>query len=97
MTMPKSPIMGETAMSKSPDQEAKESLVSTMAKDILLEKEKEITSSPPLERTIVQTGVDFDRRCEEASVKERYHIMAPCHGIWYHTSNKFRRGNSQTI
>ena len=76
MTMPKSPIMGEAAMSKSPDQETRGSLVSTMTKDILLEKVKEIISSP-LERTIVQTGVDFDRRCEEASVREKNTIKWP--------------------
>ena len=89
MTMPKSPIVGEVAMSKSPDQEAKESLVSTMAKDILLEKEKEITSSPPLERTIVQAGVDFDRRCEEASARERDTMKWPpmVYGITPQTSS----------
>ena len=77
-------------MSKSPDQETRESLVSTMVKDILLEKEKEITSSPPLERTIVQTGVDFDRRCEEASVKEEDTIKWPpamVYGITPQTSS----------
>ena len=96
MTMPKSPIMGEVAMSKSPDQEAKESLVSTMANDILLEKEKEITSSPPLERTIVQTSVDFDR-CEEDSVRERDTMKWPPAMVYGITSYKFRRGESQTI
>ena len=34
MTMPKSPIMGEAALSKSPEQEEKESLISAMVKDI---------------------------------------------------------------
>ena len=94
MTMPKSPIMGEAAISHSPEQEERKSLVSTMARDIKSEKERGIEQSPPLERTIVQAGVDFDRRCEEASAKER---VAPSHGVWYHTSNKFRRGESQTI
>ena len=90
MTMPKSPIMGEAAMSKSPGQEEKESLVSTMAKDILLEKEKEITSSPPLERTIVQAAVDFDRKCEEASARERDTMKWPpamVYGITPQTSS----------
>ena len=67
MTMPKSPIMGEAALSKSPEQEEKESLVSAMVKDIKAEKKRGIEQSPPLERTIVQAGVDFDRRYEEAS------------------------------
>ena len=70
MTMPTSPIMGEAAISKSPEQEEKESLVSAMAKYIKAEKEMGIEQSPPLERTIVQAGVDFDR-CEEASARER--------------------------
>ena len=66
MTMPKSPIMVE-AVSKSPEQERSKSLVSTLARDVKLEREQEQPS--PLERTIVQTGVDFDR-CEEASARE---------------------------
>ena len=70
MTMPKSPIMGEAALSKSPVQEEKESLVSAMVKNIKAGKERGIEQSPPLERTIVQAGVDFDR-CEEASARER--------------------------
>ena len=41
MTVPKSPIMGEAAISKS-EQEEKESLVSAMAKDIKAEKERGI-------------------------------------------------------
>ena len=46
--------MREAALSKSPEQEEKESLVSAMVKDIKAEKEREIEQSPPLERTIVQ-------------------------------------------
>ena len=42
MTMPKSPIMGEAAISKSLEQEEKESLVSALAKDIKAEKERGI-------------------------------------------------------
>ena len=38
MTMPKSPIMGESTERKSPPQLQRESLVSTMARDIKLEK-----------------------------------------------------------
>ena len=90
MTMPKSPIMGEAAISKSPEQEEKESLVSAMAKDIKAEKERGIEQSPPLERTIVQAGVDFDRRCEEASARERDTMKWPpamVYGITPQTSS----------
>ena len=76
MTMPKSPIMGEAAQAKSPEHEETESLVSAMVKDIQVEKEREIEQSPPLERTIVQAGVDFDR-CEEASAREKDTIKWP--------------------
>ena len=41
MTMPKSPIMGEAAISKSPEQEEKESLFSAMAKDVKADKRGE--------------------------------------------------------
>ena len=77
ITMPKSPIMGEAALSKSPEQEEKESLVSAMVKDIKAEKERGIEQSPPLERTIVKTGVNFDKRCEEASARERDTVKWP--------------------
>ena len=90
MTMPKSPIMGKAAQAKSPEQEEKESLVSAMVKDIKAEKERGIEKSPPLERTIVQDGVDFDRRCEEASAKERDTIKWPpamVYGIMPQTSS----------
>ena len=70
MTMPKSPIMEEAALSKSPEQEEKESLVSVMVKDIKVEKERGIEQSSPLERTIVQAGVDFDRRSKKERKKE---------------------------
>ena len=40
MTMPKLPTMGEAALSKSPQQEEKESLVGAMVKDIQVEKER---------------------------------------------------------
>ena len=40
MTMPKSPIMGDSAEKRSPQQLEKESLVSTMAKEITIEKER---------------------------------------------------------
>ena len=90
MTMPKSPIMGEAALSKSPEQEEKESLVGAMVKDIQVEKERQIEQSPSLERTIVQAGVDFDRRCEEASARERDTIKWPpamVYGITPQTSS----------
>ena len=77
MTMPKSPIMGEAAQAKSPAQEETESLVSAMVKDIQAEKERRIEQSPPLERTIVQADVDFDKRCEEASAKEKDTVKWP--------------------
>ena len=77
--------MGEAVISKSPEQEEKESLVSAMAKDIKAEKERGIEQSPPLERTIVHAGIDFDRRCEEASARERDTMkVASSHGVWYH-------------
>ena len=89
MTMPKSPIMGEAAQAKS-EQEEKESLVSAMVEDIKAEKERGIEQSLPLERTIVQAGVDFDRRCEEASARERDTIKWPpamVYGIMPQTSS----------
>ena len=67
MTMPRSPIMGDSAEKKSPPQLEKESLVSTMAKEITIEKEREKESSLPLERSIVQSEIDFDKICEESS------------------------------
>ena len=82
--------MGEAAISKSPEEEKKESLVSAMAKDIKSEKEKGIEQSPPLGRTIVQAGVDFDRRCEEASARERDTMKWPpamVYGITPQTSS----------
>ena len=60
-----------------------------MAKDILLEK-RGIEQSPPLERTIVQAGVDFDRRCEEAFARERDTMKWPpamVYGITPQTSS----------
>ena len=85
--------MGEAAVIKSPDFEDKESLVSTMVKEIKHEREREKEKDDPsyVERTIVQSGVDFDR-CEEASVEEKCYQMAPSHGVWYYTTDKFRRG-----
>ena len=57
MTMPKSPIMGESTERKSPPQLQRESLVSTMARDIKLEKDREKEDSPIIERTIVQPEI----------------------------------------
>ena len=90
MTMPKSPIIGEAALSKSPEQEEKESLVGAMVKDIQAEKGRRIEQSPHLERNIVQAGVDFDRRCEEASAREKDTVKWPpamVYGITPQTSS----------
>ena len=46
MTMPKSPIMGESAEKRSPPQLEKESLVSAIAKEITIEKERKREFSP---------------------------------------------------
>ena len=43
MTMPKSPIMGESTEKRSLPQLEKESLVSEMAKEITIEKEKNLS------------------------------------------------------
>ena len=58
MTMPKSPVMGESAVAKSLDYEEKETLVIsiTMVKDIKQEKEKKL---PFFHRkNFIQSGVD---------------------------------------
>ena len=75
MTMPKSPIMGESAEKRSPTQLEKESLVSAMAKEITIERERERESSLPLERSVIQSEIEFDRKCEEESVKEKESIQ----------------------
>ena len=77
MTMPKSPIMGESAKKRSSPQLEKESLDSTMAKEITIEKERERENSLPLERSIIQSEIDFDKKCEEASAKEKESIQWP--------------------
>ena len=77
MTMPRSPVMGEPVDRKSPPQIERESLVSTMAKEIQQEKEREKQSPLPIERTIVQPEIDFDKRCEEASKIEQESINWP--------------------
>ena len=90
MTMPKSPIIGESSEKKSPPQIEKKSLVSTMAKEIVMEKEREKEKSPSIERTIVQSEIDFDRRCEEASAQEKESIQWPpslVYGITPQTSS----------
>ena len=46
MTMPKSPIMGESTEKRSPPQLERESLVSVMAKEITIEKERKRKFSP---------------------------------------------------
>ena len=89
MTMPKSPIMGESSEKKSPPQIEKESLVNTMAKEIVMEREREKRKSS-LERTIVQSEIEFDRRCEEASTQEKESIQWPpslVYGITPQTSS----------
>ena len=74
MTMPKSPIIGESVEKRSPLQLEKGSLVSVMAKDIKTEKEREREKSLPLESSVIQSEIEFDRKCEEESVKEKESI-----------------------
>ena len=54
MTMPKSPIMGESTEKRSLPQLEKESLVIEMAKEITIEKEREREKSLPLESSVIQ-------------------------------------------
>ena len=75
MTMPKSPIMGESAQRRSPPQLVKESLVSEMAKDISIENERD--KSLPIESSVIQSEIEFNRKCEEESVKEKESIKWP--------------------
>ena len=91
MTMPRSSIMEESTERKSLPQLESESLVSTMAIDIRLEKEKEREDSPPLGRTIVQSDIDFDRRCEEASAKEKESIKWPSSMVYGITSQQVQQ------
>ena len=77
MTMPKSPIMAEYAEKRSPSQLEKESLVSAMAREITIGKERERESSLPLERSVIQSEIDFDKKCEEASAKEKESTQWP--------------------
>ena len=90
MTMPRSPIMGEYSEKKSPLQIIKESLISTMAKEIVMEKERGKEKSAFLERTIVQSEIDFDKICEEASAQEKESMQWPpslVYGITPQTSS----------
>ena len=88
MTMPKSPIMGESLEKRSPPQLEKESLDSAMAKEITMEKERERESPRPLERSIIQSEIEFDRKCEEESVKEKgVHTMASTYDVWCYTTD----------
>ena len=75
MTMPKSTIMWDSTEKRSLPQLEKESLVSTIAKEITIEKERERENSLPLERSIIQSEIDFDKKCEEASAKEKESIQ----------------------
>ena len=77
MTMPKSPIMGESAEKRFSPQLGKESLVSRMAKEISIDKEREREKSLPLESSVVQSEIEFDRTCEKESVKEKESIKWP--------------------
>ena len=74
MTMPKSPIMEESVEKRSPPQLEKESLASEMAKEITMKKEREREKSLPLESSVIQSEIEFDRKCEEESVKEKEFI-----------------------
>ena len=88
MTMPKSPIMGESAERRSPPQLVKESLVSEMAKEISIEKERERDKSLPIESSVIQSEIEFDRKCEEESVKRKgVHKVASIYGVWCYTTN----------
>ena len=90
MTMPKSPIMGESAEKRFSPQIEKESLVSGMTKDISIEKEREREKSLPLESSIIQSEIEFDRTCEKESVKEKESIKWPpsmVYGITPQTSS----------
>ena len=48
-----------------------------MAKEIILEKERERESSLPLGRSVIQSEIDFYRKCEKESVKEKESIQWP--------------------
>ena len=90
MTMPKSPIMGESAEKRFSSQLEKESLVSGMTKDISTEKERERDKSLPLESSVIQSEIEFDRKCEEESIKEKESIKWPpsiVYGITPQTSS----------
>ena len=90
MTMPKSPIMGESTEKRFSPQIGKESLVSGMTTDISIEKEREREKSLPLESSIIQSEIEFDRTCEKESVKEKESIKWPpsmVYGITPQTSS----------
>ena len=48
-----------------------------MAEEIVMEKERGTDKSPSLEKTIVQSEIDFDKRCEEASAQEKESMQWP--------------------
>ena len=48
-----------------------------MAKEIISEKEREREKSLPLESSVIQSEIEFDRKCEEESVKEKESIKWP--------------------
>ena len=82
--------MGESVEKRSPPQLEKESLVSEMAKEITIEKEREREKSLPLESSVIQSEIEFDRKCEEESVKEKESIKWPpsmVHGVIPQTSS----------
>ena len=101
MTMPKSPIMGESAEKRSTPWLEKESLVSAMAREITIGKERERESSLLLERSLIQSEIDFDKKCKEASDIENESIQWPpvasIYGVWYYTTNQFKRERSQFL
>ena len=82
--------MGESTEKRSPPQLEKESLVNIMAKEITIEKERERESPLPLERFVIQSEIEFDRKCEETSVTEKETIQWPpsmVYGITPQTSS----------
>ena len=52
-----------------------------MAKDITIEKEREREKSLPLESSIIQTEIEFDRKCEKRVCQRKgVHKVASIYG-----------------
>ena len=61
-----------------------------MAKEITIEKEREKENSLPLERSVIQSEIEFDKKCKEATAKEKESIQWPpsmVYGITPQTSS----------